>query len=462
MDLFIADHGTDTSPFPGGQTLLLSQTADGRLRNDTTNSLPQILAFTHHASIGDVDGDLIPDVYLANIYNNTQVSPRVYMNNGQAKFSPNLSLPPEVLSLQNRYTAGLFLDVDGDGDLDLVLGGHAATEDHDRVLLNDGHGNFTYAPLNTLPVRHGGTNWETIDIASGDFDGDGYPDLLMVEELNYQQPFIQLLLNNHDGTFRDASTNIVQSWPAPADNNWIPFARVVDLDGDGHLDFVCNLTFGASQIFLNDGTGKFTNANQLIPAGTPSAVRIIPGDFDGDGNPDLFVLGSSGGALLRNLLPPKIASYSATKTNQAIIFPRVGKVTNGPVTLNAVASSGLPVSYEVLSGPGATSGSKLNFAGAGFVVVRATQPGNTSFNPAVPIEQKIAVTGIFLNNAGIISNRFGFSLSGGSNEIVVVDVSSNFVNWIPFTTNTLGAGSLLISDPTPCVLPQRFYRARLQ
>ena len=463
MDLFIADHGTDTSPFPGGQSLLLSQTSDGRLRNDTTNRLPQMLAFTHHASIGDVDGDLDPDIYLANVWNNAQVGPRIYLNDGAATFSQSTRLPPEILSLQNRHTASLFLDVEDDGDLDLVLGGHNGTEDHDRILLNDGHGNFTYALLDSLPLRHGGIHWDTIDIASGDFDGDGYSDLLMDTQTNsYQLGFIQLLLNNHDGTFRDASTNIVQSWPAPANNNWIPFVRPVDLDSDGDLDFVCNLNFGASYIFLNDGTGKFTNANQLIPSGTPSAARIIPGDFDGDGNPDLFVLGYSQGALLRNLLPPRVASYSSTKTNQAIVFPRIGKVTNGPVTLNAVTSSGLPVSYEVLSGAGTVSGNRLGFTGTGVVVVRATQPGNTYFNSAAPVEQQIPVTGLFLSSIGVFSNRFGFSLSGESNQTVVVDVSTDFVNWTPLKTNTLGTAPLLFSDPMPPTLPVRFYRARLQ
>ena len=75
----------------------------------------------------------------------------------------------------------------------------------DRLLLNDGKGNLLFAPDDSMPPRHGDADCLTVQIIGSDFDGDGGPDLIMVETRNYVEPYLQLLLNNRDGTFRDAS-----------------------------------------------------------------------------------------------------------------------------------------------------------------------------------------------------------------------------------------------------------------
>ena len=65
-----------------------------------------------------------------------------------------------------------------------------------------------------------------------------------------------------------------------------------------------------------------------------------------------------------------------------------------------------------------------------------------------------------LINFGVVSNQFGFIVTGQSNWVIVLEVSSDFTNWIPLTTNTLSASPFPFRDPTPPNLPQRFYRAR--
>ena len=390
MDLFLADSGTDMYPVPGGQSRLFMQTPDGRLLDQTRAGLPISQAFTHHICIGDVDGDGAPDFYLANIWSRTFVGPRLYVNDGQARFSAvTNTLPLEITTLANRYTACLFQDVRGNGVLDLVLGGHAGTEANDRILRNDGQGNFVYAPADALPARHGSSNWETIDIASGDIDGDGWPDLIMCEELNYSTPFLQLLLNHHDGTFRDASANIPQSWPA---SSWIQFVRLTDVNGDGYPDIVCTVSFGKPYVFLNDGQGHFNAANVLPPSLPPNLIAIVPGDFDGDGNMDLYLQGTSQGYLLHNLAPPRKTDYNPDKANQAIVFPDLSPRNSGDtVALVATASSGLPVEYGVVSGPGMIVASSLVLTNDGSVIVRAMQPGSGSYNPAESVEHTVIV-----------------------------------------------------------------------
>ena len=63
---------------------------------------------------------------------------------------------------------------------------------------------------------------------------------------------------------------------------------------------------------------------------------------------------------------------------------------------------------------------------------------------------------------GVVSNQFGFNVTGQSNWVIVLEASSDFTNWTSLTTNTLNGGPFPFRDPTPPNLPQRFYRARLQ
>jgi len=68
-----------------------------------------------------------------------------------------------------------------------------------------------------------------------------------------------------------------------------------------------------------------------------------------------------------------------------------------------------------------------------------------------------------LNNVGVASNQFGFDLNGNSNQVAVVEASTNFFDWAPLSTNNLGnTGLLHFSDPVAPAFPQRFYRARGQ
>jgi len=62
---------------------------------------------------------------------------------------------------------------------------------------------------------------------------------------------------------------------------------------------------------------------------------------------------------------------------------------------------------------------------------------------------------------GVVSNVFGFSVSGAAGQVVVVEGSSNLLQWLPLQTNVLGGGPWYFSDPTWATVPQRFYRARL-
>jgi hypothetical protein len=60
---------------------------------------------------------------------------------------------------------------------------------------------------------------------------------------------------------------------------------------------------------------------------------------------------------------------------------------------------------------------------------------------------------------GVVSNKFGFTISGQFGQVVVVESSTNLLNWLPLQTNTLGQSPVYFSDLNSAGMPRRFYRA---
>jgi uncharacterized delta-60 repeat protein len=63
---------------------------------------------------------------------------------------------------------------------------------------------------------------------------------------------------------------------------------------------------------------------------------------------------------------------------------------------------------------------------------------------------------------GVRSNQFSFNIAAVPDQIVVIEASTDLQNWSPLSTNTLYSSPLRFTDPSPTVVPCRFYRARLQ
>ena len=94
--------------------------------------------------------------------------------------------------------------------------------------------------------------------------------------------------------------------------------------------------------------------------------------------------------------------------SQTITFPAIANQTYGagPVTLAATASSGLPVTYSIVSGPATVSGSTLAITGAGIVVVQAAQAGNATYAAATPVQQTFTVAKATLTVAASYLTRY--------------------------------------------------------
>lgn len=207
-DIFVPDHGYDDPPFPGYQNTLVLSTADGKWV-DATGNLPQQDDFTHSAAAADIDGDGDKDLYTGNYHYQGDIGPQILLNDGHGRFTvAENRLPPLVDLTHNGYTACAFSDVDNDGSSDLLLGdadddvfGEHSTQTSE-VLLNDGTGVF--APLQgAMPAKGFSPTDEAHDIEPLDLNGDDYVDLLIEYTRQDGASYIQALINNQDGTFRN-------------------------------------------------------------------------------------------------------------------------------------------------------------------------------------------------------------------------------------------------------------------
>jgi hypothetical protein len=168
-----------------GNKLLLN---DGRgVFTDATDRLPPPPSpeETRNADFGDVDGDGDLDVFFSNVrhlYAGSQS--RLLVNDGRGRFTDETAarLPATPWSTMD----GEFVDVDRDGDLDLVTTGFPRGS-HPHLFLNDGHGRFSEASRDYFPST---LTAEGIEVEAADFNGDGRVDVYLAD---YRDPDYLLL-----------------------------------------------------------------------------------------------------------------------------------------------------------------------------------------------------------------------------------------------------------------------------
>jgi hypothetical protein len=161
-----------------------------------------------------------------------------------------------------------------------------------------------------------------------------------------------------------------------------------------------------------------------------------------------------------------LVTYSPpdTRLPQTITFGALSKqaVGDAPFALSASASSGLPVSFSVLSGPVILSGNIVTITGAGLAVLRASQSGDATNAPAPNVDQVLIVVpgnNVITDAQRLANGIFSLRFYGETGSNYVVKASTNLVNWLPVTTNQIsGLGYLEFLDISSTNLAQRFYK----
>ena len=248
-DIFIFDHGYDANPYPGEQPKLVMQQSAGLF---SWSKLPEV-GFFHGGAAADIDNDGDMDIFVGGF------SPFFYINDGNGNFTRKTDRFDGSI---NKVFSAELIDVDEDGYVDLLVGAHERDGDKTSIYWGSTSGSYSSVKRTVIPtVQYFGA---ILDFDAEDIDNDGDRDLLINRTRDgddgpakgfYMGRSLQLLVNtgNHN-LIDETATRIAQ--PGGDADNWFPWLRVQDADGDGDLDLASD-DMGDGVAYLNDGAGSF-------------------------------------------------------------------------------------------------------------------------------------------------------------------------------------------------------------
>lgn len=281
--------------------------------------------WTSGVTMADVNGDGLLDIYVSGVdYGSSEGANILYINNGDGTFSDRTA--EHGLSHTGYSTQALFVDYDGDGDLDMYLLnfstheergdeiGMRATAPHptagDRLFRNDG-GRFT--DVTTEAGIYAGAEGYGLGVTASDLDLDGCIDIYVANDFEGDD---QLYLNNCDGTFTQSierATGHTSRFSmgvdvADVDNDGLPDIYVADMlperedilrssaTAEGLDVFELRMRAGyhpqyaRNTLQLNRGGGRFSEIGYLAGVhATDWSWATLLADFDNDGWKDLLV-----------------------------------------------------------------------------------------------------------------------------------------------------------------------------
>jgi hypothetical protein len=284
------------------KTLVMS--VGGRLSNESARlSSNSPNAFSHAGAAADVDCDGDDDFFEGTWSNGTAPEPSHLHINTSGIFSADDGRLPADLPRREGFVGFTFCDLDRDGDPDGVTSLYGKRP---RIMINDGFGRFRLLATSTIPEPIGGDRRaEYSAITCADFDGDGWNDVAMGRHSTLvENEAVTILLNNRNATFRDGSSAAVTTMSNAGNSAWPWTIDAADFNGDGWPDLLLTSPFAVGRILYATGGGRF--AEWVFPengsfywmaAGAYPAVA----DFTGDGRPDVYVFrGQYDHVLLRN------------------------------------------------------------------------------------------------------------------------------------------------------------------
>src|ERR1035438_4422365 len=384
--------------------------------------------------------------------------------------------------INTGYYSVAVADVNGDGKPDLVVSGEVIVNGVEGdgsvdIFLGNGDGTFQAA----TSYDSGGTNAYSVAVA--DVNGDGKPDLVVVNEcasgssgVSCSVPgVIGVLLGNGDGTFRTARTF------ESGGDNW-SHVMVADVNGDGKIDLLVRNFCGSSStcrengsaegsvgVLFGNGDGTFQPA-VTFDSGGDGPFTVSVADVNGDGKPDLLVgncgadgcdwsnpgsvavlLGSGHGSFQPPMIYPMVCGVTSVKAADVDLDGKLDLVV-------ALYGNGSDTDLEgevgVMLGNGDGTFQPIVTAGAGdaytIAVALADVNGDGKLD-AVVVNQCGSGAGCLVSTeatVGVLLNSTGVGESSTSTTLVSSANPSGFGEVVTFTSTVTAASGV----PTGTVL----------
>ncbi len=255
--------------------------------------------YTQTVAVADVNGDGKADILVVNdctsptncFYTVGDGSVSVLLGNGDGTFQPAVAYDSG-----GQFPNGVLItDLNKDGHPDLVVSNFSGgTNGFGELAVLMGNGDGTFQPA---VIYNSAYSYNVMSMAVADVDGDGNLDLLVANEcvdLDCASGNVGVLLGNGDGTFQPGT-------PYPSGGYYTRSLAVTDLNGDGKLDLVvANMCItsnncsnnGTVSVLFGNGDGSFQSP-VTYPAGAYEPLSLALGDFDGDGKTDIAVVSQS-------------------------------------------------------------------------------------------------------------------------------------------------------------------------
>jgi len=234
------------------------------------------------ATIADMNGDGNNDIVVVNT-GSGDVS--IFLGDGTGA----VKVEPVCFDIGGfAWNQPLVADFNGDGLMDVV----ESDDEYNLVYLQGyGDGSFRAAASYDLPNSFSEYAY-SFSVATGDFNGDGIPDVVVGQSGNNGSTGVVVYLAKGDGTFYPGVSYGTSSQ--------MRFVAVADFNGDGKLDIAAtDVQAGIVQIFLGNGDGTFNTGSAYAtdPGESPSPQNVVVGDFNHDGKMDLAIANPNTGSV---------------------------------------------------------------------------------------------------------------------------------------------------------------------
>jgi len=250
------------------------QPAQGSRLFDRQLALEDSAATSANVSVGDVNGDRHLDVVLVK-GRHWPLLDLILLGNGDGSFLPAYAVGIDA----DRSYSGVLIDMDRDGDLDIVVSNDLP--DPKVVYLNDGDGRFE------VGSTFGQPDWSTRHVNIAHLNGDSLPDVVLANRYGRDTGPSHVCFGTGEGRFNQECLAFAYGSATTI--------TPADFNGDGATDLaVPHRDGGQSLIYLNDGDGGF---EERRPFGPPDArIRSAKAaDLNGDGVLDIAVIDQGSG-----------------------------------------------------------------------------------------------------------------------------------------------------------------------